>query len=459
MELTPSHWSVPYQEDSRVLMMQLAGLCRPVFLDSGHQRGPNRRFDILSAEPIAWIHSQAGKVSASTPDLLVADGDIFSNIRRLKEIYLPDSELSADHHPALPFHGGLMGYLGYPTLHGRDRFTVPDAYVGVYPWALVVDHAQQRATLVALSICPEPLIDRIKQLLRQDAGAAEIGYEFRLTTPFQHNLSKSEYEHAFLRIKHYIGAGDCYQVNLTQRFSAECVGHPLAAYLRLRAGMPAPFSAFIGWPDGALLSVSPERFLQCINGPSGMKVRTQPIKGTRPRDLDPQTDQALASELLSSEKDQAENLMIVDLLRNDLGRVCELGSIQANQLFALHSFSNVHHLISTIDARLAPSKTAIDLLQACFPGGSITGAPKLRAMAVIEEVEAAPRRLYCGTAFYLGADGQMDSSITIRSLLWESGQLHCWAGGGIVDDSELTAEYAECFDKISRIINILSSQS
>lgn len=444
---------LPYADDSRGLMTCLSRLARPVFLDSGLERGTHRRFDILAAEPVAWIAVTSDSCSSSDPDIEVSRNSLFKVIRKLRDKYIskpePDDALPAD----LPFHGGLLGYLGYPNLQGRDELLIGDAYVGAYQWAVIVDHEQRRTTLVAQAGFPAGKLQSILHRLRTADLDASLLSGFRLLTDFQCQLSRSQYDLAFAEIKTYIRNGDCYQVNLTQQVSAACTGNPFAAYLQLRDCMPAPFSAFIGWPGGALLSFSPERFLQLAN----RVVLTQPIKGTRPRAADPFQDRQLALELAASEKDRAENLMIVDLLRNDLGRVCDTGSVQANQLFALNSFSNVHHLVSSIGARLAAKHDALDLLEACFPGGSITGAPKLRAMAIIQELETTPRRVYCGTTFYLGANGNMDSNITIRSLLWEAGHLHCWAGGGIVQDSEADAEYAECFDKIAKIINSLAS--
>jgi len=223
----------------------------------------------------------------------------------------------------------------------------------------------------------------------------------------------------------------------------------------LRRATKAPFSAYIDWQSGALLSLSPERFVRVQGG----SVLTQPIKGTRPRSASLEQDAVLARELAASIKDRAENLMIVDLMRNDLGRVCETGSIDVKQLFSIKSFSNVHHMVSDIVGRLKNDKDAIDLLTSCYPGGSITGAPKLSAMKIIREVERDARRVYCGTVFSLGANGDLDSSITIRSLLWQSEKLHCWAGGGIVADSDCAQEYQECFDKIDNIFNVLHDLS
>lgn len=443
---------LPYESDSQGLMSRMATLDRPVFLDSGRERGEHRRFDILAAEPVAWIEAISGSCSSSDPDLPVYSNDFFNSIRSLQSKYNLAPEISTEPSGALPFQGGLLGYLGYPGVDGRGNLLIQDAYVGAYLWAVVVDHQLQRSVLVIRQDYPQPR-QRLSRLLQAQRDSQDLASgQFKLLSPFHNHWSREQYEAAFQRTKDYIRAGDCYQVNLSQTVSASGQGQPFSAYLQLRETMPAPFSAFIGWPGGALLSASPERFLRKTES----QVLTQPIKGTRPRAADPQQDLELAAQLHNSEKDRAENLMIVDLLRNDLGRVCELGSIKVDQLFKLQSFSNVHHLVSSVSGQLKAGKDALDLLQACFPGGSITGAPKLRAMQIIQELETSPRRSYCGTAFYLCASGDMDSNITIRSLLWESGRLYCWAGGGIVDDSDSDAEYSECFDKIDRIIKTLS---
>lgn len=223
--------------------------------------------------------------------------------------------------------------------------------------------------------------------------------------------------------------------------------------MRLRQQNPAPFAAFLHTPEAQILSTSPERFLALHDG----QVETKPIKGTRPRCLqDAAQDAAIAQELLNSNKDRAENVMIVDLLRNDLSKVCELGSVRVPHLFALESFARVHHLVSTVTGRLAANKTALDLLRACFPGGSITGAPKLRAMQIIEELEPQRRGVYCGSIGYVGFDGQMDSNIAIRTLIYAQAQLRFWVGGGIVADSHMDAEYAETFAKAEAIFRALS---
>ena len=227
------------------------------------------------------------------------------------------------------------------------------------------------------------------------------------------NFDRDSYEEAFRRVQEHIRAGDCYQVNLTQRFSARVQGDSWQAYERLREINPAPYSAYLSTPHGDLLSSSPERFLSV----SGVRVETNPIKGTRPRARSRQRDVALASELRAIGKDRAENVMIVDLLRNDLGKSCVPGSVIVADLFNIESFANVHHLVSTVRGELPVDKHALDLLPDCFPGGSITGAPKVRAMEIIESLEPHRLNVYCGSIGYVGFDGNLDSSIAVRTLL------------------------------------------
>lgn len=273
---------------------------------------------------------------------------------------------------------------------------------------------------------------------------------FRLGSDFVSNLPRADYMSAFARVQEYILAGDCYQINLTQRFSADCEGDPFHAYRALRRLATTPFSAYLESEDGAILSLSPERFLRVS---SSGEVETRPIKGTRPRGRDAAEDRALAAALADSNKDRAENLMIVDLLRNDLGKVCRAGSVKVPELFAIESYPNVHHLVSAVTGQLADGFTSLDLLRHCFPGGSITGAPKIRAMEIIDELEPQRRSIYCGSIGYISADGGMDTSICIRTLLAQNGSIHCWAGGGIVTDSDGADEYQESFDKVNNLLD------
>ncbi|MEO7726326.1 MAG: aminodeoxychorismate synthase component I, partial [Burkholderiales bacterium] len=253
------------------------------------------------------------------------------------------------------------------------------------------------------------------------------------------------------RVLDYIQAGDCYQINLAQRFAAPATGDPWLAYQALRVINPAPYAAYLNTPHGQVLSASPERFLKLER----RRVETKPIKGTRPRAGHPRVDAELAAELKASAKDRAENVMIVDLLRNDLSKNCEPGSVRVPRLFDVESFATVHHLVSTVTGTLRQGHDALDLLRGCFPGGSITGAPKLRAMQIIEELEPHRRGVYCGAIGYIGCDGNMDLNIAIRTLVYAGGSVRFWAGGGIVADSRLEDEYQETFDKAAAILKML----
>jgi len=253
------------------------------------------------------------------------------------------------------------------------------------------------------------------------------------------NMNDAGYAARFRRVQDYVQSGDCYQINLARRFSVRAAGDPWTAYRELRSRNPAPFAAFLNTPPVRVLCSSPERFLRV----EGDRAETCPIKGTRPRSSDPEEDRRRRDELALSVKDRAENLMIVDLLRNDLGRSCAVGSVRVPSLFAVHSFAGVHHLVSRVTGRLAPGQDALSVLRGCFPGGSITGAPKIRAMEIIEELEGERRSVYCGSVFHLGFDGRLDSNIAIRTMIHNGEELRFWAGGGIVADSSCAGEAEE----------------
>lgn len=357
----------------------------------------------------------------------------------------------------LPFQGGFAGAFGYD--YGRCLEVIPefneteydanDAVLAYYSEAVIFDKARQEVWLVA----PEKTLYE-HQTYWQASLKPVIYSGFKLTSDWQSNLSEADYYAKFNTVQAYLRSGDAYQVNLAQRYQANYQGCEWAAYKKLRAANNAPFSAFIRTPESAILSLSPERFLSTeANG----KVQTKPIKGTRPRYENSAQDAASRESLLNSEKDRAENLMIVDLLRNDLSKSCAPGSVKTPTLFAIESFPAVHHLVSTITGQLTPGHSALRLFNHAFPGGSITGAPKIRAMQIIEELEPNRRSMYCGSIGYFSQHGQSDSSITIRTLLAENGRLYCWAGGGLVADSKPEEEYQETKDKVSRILPVLTS--
>lgn len=336
------------------------------------------------------------------------------------------------------------------------------AYLGVYLWAIIVDHVAEASWLVFHPSCSAIVQQAISSALKGDQPISRDKSHPQalcLSASFSAHMDVKTYSQSHDSIEEYINSGDVYQVNLTQKFSAPCSGSPLAGYLTLRRTSPGPFNAFIDLGNEALLCLSPERFLLSDQG----GLETKPIKGTRKRLADPAADKLQREALVVSEKDRAENLMIVDLLRNDMGKVSRTGSVEVTELFALKTFSNVHHLVTTITAKLADGLDAMDALSACFPGGSITGAPKLRAMEIIEELEVSERGPYCGSVLYWDSAGRLDSNIAIRTLRWLAGaadnepdHIECWAGGGIVADSDWEDEYAECFHKVQNLLDALS---
>ncbi len=436
---------LPYHADPSGYFARVRVAPGAVLLDSGRPTADRGRFDLLSAWPMEAL-------------LPVADESGPAFLQRLRESLARLGEADLPEHCALPFAGGLIGYLAYDF--GRlfeplpdqaiDDLHLPSARLGLYAWALVSDHHEHTSQLVF-----HPALDQVERqrlIALFEQPVAQPDASFKLTSPFAPDIDAEQYRQAIGRIHAYIQAGDCYQVNFAQRFRARYRGDPWTAYQALRVACPTPFAGYLALPEGdAVLSLSPERFVKV----SQRQVETRPIKGTRPRGRNANEDAAFAQELLSSPKDRAENLMIVDLLRNDLGRTCRIGSVSVPELFSLESYPNVHHLVSAVTGELADGKDALDLIGGSFPGGSITGAPKIRAMQIIDELEPNRRALYCGSLMYLDVRGEMDSSIAIRSLLATDGQMACWGGGGIVADSQWEAEYQETFTKVRVLMQTL----
>ncbi|VXC64244.1 Aminodeoxychorismate synthase component 1 [Pseudomonas sp. 8Z] len=437
--------SLPYRADPGDYFERIHAAPGAVLLDAGRPVATRGRYDLMSAWPLAELAP-------------LNDEPARDFLQRLREAL---NGLGEAHIPApfeLPFAGGLMGYLAYDFGRRLESFgqdttndlNLPDAGFGLYGWALISDHHTATSQLVFHPKLPTDERQRLCELFEQPSTATQP--KFHLHAPFRPDLHPSQYLAAIERIQAYILAGDCYQVNYTQRFQSTCEGDPWSAYRALRQACPTPFAGYQHLPTGgAILSLSPERFLKVSQG----HVETRPIKGTRPRGETATSDQAQAEALLGSPKDRAENLMIVDLLRNDLGRSCRIGSVRVPELFALESYPNVHHLVSSITGELAAGKDALDLLAGSFPGGSITGAPKIRAMQIIDELEPTRRGPYCGSLLYLDVRGELDSSITIRSLLVKDGRISCWGGGGIVADSDAQAEYQESITKVKVLLDTL----
>ncbi|CAK1794655.1 aminodeoxychorismate synthase component I [Vibrio crassostreae] len=436
---------------AKQLFSHVENLPWAMLLRSASESHVDSRYDILVAQPIATFETIGAKTTVNVNETCeVSDSDPFELLDQYQQQLLPVTK----DHAELPFVGGALGYFSYDlgrrveTLPSRAKRDIeaPDMAVGLYEWAVVVDHQLKTACIVGNNI--EQHHDWLMQQLVQSKPTHAA---FGLTTPWQSNMSEESYATNFDSVQEYLLSGDCYQINLAQRFNAQYQGSEWLAYDKLEQYNSAPFSGFIRLANCAIISVSPERFLELKDN----VIETKPIKGTRPRSDDHVIDDANAQDLASADKDQAENLMIVDLLRNDIGRVAKPGTVHVPKLFDIESFPAVHHLVSTIRADLDDQYSATDLLRACFPGGSITGAPKVRAMQIIEELEPHRRSAYCGSIGYISRNGRMDTSITIRTLVAENNTLYAWAGGGVVFDSDCASEYQETLDKLSRILPVL----
>ncbi len=447
--------AIDYQTDLAIqLFSKIEHLPWAMLLRSASETHIDSRYDVLVANPLARLQTFGKETQVHHGDQSVTSlQDPFELLNEYQQRLTPHVQADILGDIELPFVGGALGYFSYdlgrrvesiPSLAEQD-IQAPDMAVGIYDWAVIVDHQLKTAYLVGSDI------DTAKQWLAIQQSDANLPFE--LSSAWVSNMTPASYKEKFSRVQDYLRSGDCYQINLAQRFTAHYQGSEWLAYQALEAANSAPFSAFIRMPECAIVSVSPERFLQV----NDKVVETKPIKGTRPRHPDNAKDQAFADDLAHAEKDQAENLMIVDLLRNDIGRVAQPGSVHVPKLFDIESFPAVHHLVSTIRATLDTQYSHADLLRACFPGGSITGAPKVRAMEIIEELEPHRRSAYCGSIGYLSRHGKMDTSITIRTLVAEHGKLYAWAGGGVVADSQAEAEYQETLDKLSKILPVLKS--
>ena len=445
--------ALPYCEESADLFEAIADRPWAVMLDSGPGHSRRGRYDILTADPYITLVTRGDRTEIQRRDgALLTPEDPFALLReQLQPLEKCDSRL--------PFRGGAIGYFGYDLARrierlpgiAKDDEQLPEMMLGIYDWALVVDHEKRASWLVSGGRDCATQEQWPALVSAFSAPAQPVKREsFAATGRVESSLTYTDYADAFQRIQDYIRNGDCYQVNFAQRFRVSVTGDPWLAYRRFRDSNPAPFAAYLNLPHVRVLSASPERFLGLRDG----EVTTQPIKGTRPRSAEPGVDWMLGQSLLNSVKDRAENVMIVDLLRNDLSKNCALHSVRVPKLFELQSFATVHHLVTTITGRLDRGRDALDLLRGCFPGGSITGAPKIRAMEIIDEQEPYRRGVYCGAIGYIGFDGRMDSSIVIRTLTHAQGRMHFWAGGGITAGSTLDGEYQESFDKAAAMLRL-----
>ena len=440
-----------------------------VFLDSATHPEQAGRYSFLVADPATIVRSKGALTQQLGEGRWTrVAADPVAHVSALLEPFAAEPVAGLP-----PFQGGAAGYVGYDWGAQLERvprtryddLAIPDVMLGLYDWVIAWDHQTKRAWVISTGI-PEQGAARRERAARRLAFVKERLAERRsdrLAAPsypvpdvpgLRSNFTREGYLDAVARVIEYVYAGDIFQVNLSQRLEAPLAGTPFELYRRLRQRNPAPFAAYLAFGDVVVVSSSPERFL-CVD--AGRRVETRPIKGTRPRGVGPEHDAALALALAESDKDRAENVMIVDLLRNDLSRVCQPGTVRVPELFALEHYQTVHHLVSTVVGELAPELDALDLLRAAFPGGSITGAPKVRAMQIIAELEPTQRGVYCGSIGYLSATGALDSSIVIRTYLVVGRDVYFQVGGGIVADSDPEQEYRETLDKARGLIAALKS--
>jgi len=447
------------------------------FLDSGMDPEKLGRYSFMGSEPFLVLKSRGKEIS-----LLYGDrqetviGNPFDVLGQMLEKYALDPSSSP-----IPFVGGAVGYLSYDLCHFIERLPataiddlkLPECYLAFYDAVIAFDHREGRAYIAATGF---PEMEEASRRNRAKGRIDELG-DIIAGTPYHEvtpnsikaeiprseldlnsknsklraNFTHEEYVRAVADAREYIASGDIFQVNLSQRFEVDLPVAPYELYSRLRLINPAPFACYLNFDDVVVASASPERFLRL----EGDLVETRPMKGTRPRGKSAVEDDALARELLHSAKDRAENVMIVDLERNDLGRVCKYGTVRVRELWTLERYATVFQLTSTVEGRLRQGKNRIDLLKASFPGGSITGAPKVRAMEIIDELEPTRRSIYTGSLGYLSFDGGMELNIVIRTFLIKEGRAYFQVGGGIVSDSDPEAEYQETLDKARALIEAL----
>ncbi|MDO8445742.1 MAG: aminodeoxychorismate synthase, component I [Deltaproteobacteria bacterium] len=455
MNVHPVVKDIPFPITTLDVFSVIKGLPYPFFLDSSFDLKGLGRYSFLGSNPYKIIRSKGKVVEVET---------CFGNYRHQGNPFdFINEELnrfSIESGHDIPFLLGGVGYFSYDLLHlleeipskTIDDIGFPECHIAFYDTVIAIDHHENKGYVASIT---ENKVDEVIDLLKTVGTAHLTSTDHRppTTDHYKSNFTKEDYIKAVHKAKEFIAAGDIYQVNLSQRFSTEIDISPYDLYLRLREASPAPFSAYLDFGKAALLSSSPERFLKVDGG----YIETRPIKGTRPRGKTSEEDEMLKKELGQSEKDRAEHIMIVDLERNDLGRVCKYGTVMVEENMTVESFAQVHHMVSTVTGELKEGVSLMDIIKATFPGGSITGAPKVRAMEIIEELEPAKRGVYTGSIGYIGFNGKMDLNIAIRTMVVKDGKANFSVGGGIVADSDPEAEYQETLDKAKGMMEALQS--
>lgn len=431
------------------------------FLDSGMDHEKLGQYSFIGFDPFLVLQSKGSHITLQSGGCVVASkGDPFDALRDV----LADHVM--DYRTELPFIGGAVGYLGYDmgrhldnrSRQPQDDLKIADCHWGFYDGIVAMDHGSGQVSIAALGIKGKE--DRVIAGIEARIVAAEERAKEEQAVPagsfsaLRADMTREAYGAAIAKIKEYIQAGDVYQVNFAQRFQCETDEDPFNIYARLREINPAPFAGMMDFGQGHILCSSPERFLRI----RGRTLETRPIKGTCPRGKTLEEDRQNREALLASEKNRAELLMIVDLERNDLGKVSKPGTVRVTELFHPEAYPTVHHLAATVLGECCEGYDVVDCLKATFPGGSITGAPKIRAMEIIDELEPTSRNLYTGSMGYIGFNGEVDLNIIIRTILCTGKKAYFHAGGGIVWDSEAELEYEETMHKAEALMAVLKNR-
>ena len=440
-----------YLEDTSIVYDLIHDHDWPIYLCSNNKIFPDHKYDIITAQPREKIFFYNDKTIIEKNGKKITSTE--EPIYVLKDLMKKYKNDNSD----LPFTGGAIGYISYD--HGAryenisqkyNDFNIPSFAFGLYDWAYIADHDAKQSCLIYHE--KNNFIKSIIDLLNSHPKN-QNKYFFKIKSKCESNTTYNEYKKKFDKIKRYIEEGDCYQINFSQRFSAKYEGDCYSIFKKLNKVYASPYTGFINFPFIKIMTFSPE----CFISQNKEHVSTKPIKGTRPISKDSIENKKIIDELLNSDKDKAENLMIVDLLRNDFGRNCKYGSVSVENLFDVETFSNVHHLVSTVNGTISNNSDIYSLLKGCFPGGSITGAPKIRAMQIIDEIECSNRGIYCGSIGYISGNDKSNLNIAIRTIFADDNTLYFWGGGGIVYDSEVELEYKETLDKVRPLLDLFKA--
>lgn len=433
-----------------------------LWLDSGAMSQNTGRWSYIMWNPVITISGVDNRYCITRKgENEYFTGDPFDRIENILASFKVEGKADAP-----DFTGGAAGFFGYRLLTHCEPSTKlrkakppdeGDLWLGFYDRVIAFDHQEKRVVLIVnhdLSEDPARHLDKLEIVAPPHRTPPPKAAALRQKNRgISSNFTKEKYLDAVARVKKYIEEGDAYQVNISQRFTSKADIDPATCYLRLRSINPAPYAAYMDTGSAQILSSSPERFIRLIDGVA----QTRPIKGTRPRGDSPMEDQRLAHELEASQKDRAENVMIVDLMRNDLSKVCQRNSVKVTELCAIEKYPTLYHLTSTVEGRLKEGLGPIDLLKNIFPAGSVTGAPKIRAMEIIDELEPDPRGVYCGSIGYLGFSGSLDLSVAIRTITLAKNVYSFSAGGGVTYSSIQEDEYQETLDKARALIDAISA--